>query len=99
LITGVALILAGTTLSTYLGLSLTRGVRVGESLIAITVMMGMMIIAVMAASGSVDQRIVGASLAVLAALAFTLRGVARNRWARIDWSQCRSDAQQALRAG
>jgi hypothetical protein len=99
LITGVALILAGTTLSTYLGLSLTRGVRVGEAMVAITVMMGMMIIAVMAASGSVDQRIVGASLAVLAALAFTLRGVARNRWARIDWSQCRSDAQQALRAG
>lgn len=98
MITGILLILVGTTLSTYLGLSLTRGVRVGESLLAIAVMMGLMIVAVMAANGRVDQRLVGGSLAVLAALAITLRWVARSRWARIDWSRCRGDLQRALRA-
>lgn len=99
LMTGTLLIPIGTTLSTYLGLSLTRGVRIGESLLAITVMMALMIIAVMAGNGAVDQWIVVGSLALLAALGITLRVVARNRWARIDWSQCRGNSPRALRAG
>jgi hypothetical protein len=98
MLTGIALIVVGTTLSTYLGLSLTRGVRLGESLLAISVMAALMIIAVMAANGGVHPWIVGASLAALATVAITLRGVARRRWKHIDWSQCRGDTQRAVRA-
>jgi hypothetical protein len=97
--TAIPLILIGTTLSTYLGLSLTRGVRLGDALLGVSAMMGMMIIAVMAANGSVRGWIVGGSLAAAATLAIALRSVARHRWAHIDWSLCRGDTERALRTG
>jgi hypothetical protein len=98
LASGVPLIVLGTTLSTYLGLALTRGVRVPEAFAGVLVMLAMMIIAFIAIDDGLPRWVVAASLSVLAAAALLLRSVARRRWSRIDWSQCRRESP-ALRAG
>jgi hypothetical protein len=88
---GLPLIVLGTTLSTYLGLMVTRGLRWTESLLAIAVMLTLMAVAVLAArSGSDFMLVVGLECA-LALLAVILRFAALGRWARIDWTQCRAD--------
>ncbi len=97
MIAGTSLVVLGTVLSTYLGLMLTRGVRVPESLLAIVVMVALSVVAVMTARDDIRFWIVAAALAAMAALAVILRSFARNRWARIDWSLCRRDAQPAPR--
>jgi hypothetical protein len=97
MLAGMSLVVLGTVLSTYLGLMLTRGVRVPESLLAIVVMLALLVVAVVTARDDISFWIVAAALAAMAALAVMLRSFARNRWARIDWSLCRRDAQAAPR--
>ncbi len=99
MVAGVSLVVLGTVLSTYLGLMLTRGVRVPESVLGIIVMMSLAVVAVMTANDGIRYWIVAAALAALAALAGILRSLARSRWARIDWSSCRRDAQPNMRIG
>jgi hypothetical protein len=91
LATGLPLLILGTILSTYLGLMITRGLRWSESLLAIAVMLALMAVAVLAARNSNDLLIVIILEAGLALVALMLRFVARARWERIDWMQCRTD--------
>ena len=96
---GIPMVLVGSVLSTYLGLMLTRGVRWPEATLGVAVMLTMMGIALTIAETHVNPWLPISALAVLAALSNTLRQFARRRWLRIDWSECRPDAQRALRAG
>jgi hypothetical protein len=91
LVTGLPLLILGTVLSTYLGLMLTRGLRLAESLLAIGVMLALMAVAVLAARQSDDLKIAIILEFALALVALLLRHLARGRWARIDWMQCRAD--------
>ncbi len=52
LATGLPLLILGTTLSTYLGLMLTRGLHLTESLLAVGIMLALMAVAVLAARRS-----------------------------------------------
>jgi hypothetical protein len=88
---GLPLIVLGTLLSTYLGLMVTRGLRLPESALAIAVMLALMAVAVLAARLTGDLMIIIALECALALLAVVLRFVARSRWAQIDWTQCRAD--------
>jgi hypothetical protein len=91
LATGLPLLILGTVLSTYLGLMLTRGLRLAESVLAIVVMLALMAVAVLAARNAGDLITVLLLESALALAAVALRYVARNRWANIDWMQCRTD--------
>lgn len=91
LVTGLPLLILGTLLSTYLGLMITRGLRWSESVLAVAVMLALMAVAVLAARNTDGLLLVIVLESALAAIALTLRFVARGRWARIDWLQCRSD--------
>jgi hypothetical protein len=91
LATGLPLLILGTVLSTYLGLMITRGLRVVESVLAVVVMLALMAVAVLAARNS-DQLLTVLLLEFgLALMALALRHAARRRWANIDWMQCRTD--------
>ncbi len=94
---GIPLIVIGTALSTYLGLMLTRGVRVLESTLGVAVVMALAVIAAMATNDEVSHAMVASALVSLAALSVVLRGLARRRWTRIDWSVCRGDVPRHAR--
>jgi hypothetical protein len=98
LVIGLPLLILGTILSTYLGLMLTRGLRLAESLLAVGVMLTLMAVAVLAARRSDDLKIVIILESALALVALMLRHLARGRWARIDWMQCRIDRALSGRA-
>jgi hypothetical protein len=85
------LLILGTVLSTYLGLMLTRGLRLAESILAVAVMLALMAVAILAARNSDNLATVVGLEFLLALAAVVLRFVARARWARIDWMQCRAD--------
>jgi hypothetical protein len=91
LATGLPLLILGTVLSTYLGLMLTRGLRLAESILAVAVMLALMAVAILAARNSDNLATVVGLEFLLALAAVVLRLVARARWARIDWMQCRAD--------
>ncbi len=81
---GVPLLILGTVLSTYLGLMLTRGLRLAECLLAVGIMLTLMVVAVLVARNAGDLTAVLALEALMALVAVGLRLVARARWARID---------------
>jgi hypothetical protein len=88
---GLPLLILGTTVSTYLGLMLTHRLRWQETVLSIAVMLALLAVAVLAARSKGDSEI-AAILAIevgLAGVAVVLRRVARNRWSRLDWMQCR----------
>jgi hypothetical protein len=96
---GLPLLMLSTILSTYLGLMVTRGLRLAEGALAIAVMLALMAVAVLAArsGGSEQDLIVVAAIEVgLALAALVLRAAAKKRWESIDWMLCRPD--RALRA-
>lgn len=94
---GLPLMTIGTLASTYLGLSLTRGLRWAESTLAVVVMLSIMSVPLMMeAPGKYRPVIIGVE-AGLALLTFILRNVAARRWAAIDWTQCRPLRSIALR--
>ncbi|MDF3021481.1 MAG: hypothetical protein K0Q92_2784 [Steroidobacteraceae bacterium] len=96
---GGPLLILGTVLSTYLGLTLTRGVRWAEATLGVAVMLILMSIAWLMSDPDAHMAwVVGLFLAV-SPLPAVFRRVARNRWAHIDWSECRREVQPALRAG
>lgn len=94
---GVPLLALGTVLSTYLGLMLTRGLRWTEALLGTGVMLTLMAVAVLAASGDDGLITIVALEGVLAAIAVALRSIALRRWTRIDWMLCRPDRALSLR--
>ncbi|HEY4339541.1 MAG TPA: hypothetical protein VGM97_06340 [Steroidobacteraceae bacterium] len=98
---GLPLLLISTVLSTYLGLMVTRSMRLAEGVLAVLVMLALMAIAVIAArSGGNGRDIVLVIVleAVLAAGALALRSAAKSRWASIDWMLCRPDRALRVRA-
>jgi hypothetical protein len=96
---GLPLLMLSTILSTYLGLMVTRGLRLVEGALAVTVMLALMAVAVIAARADGDEQdiliVVGIEV-VMAVTALVLRSVARARWEKLDWMLCRPD--RALRA-
>ncbi|HEX6638432.1 MAG TPA: hypothetical protein VF033_12315, partial [Steroidobacteraceae bacterium] len=96
LIAGILLIVFGTTLTTYLGLCLTRGIRVLDTFVGVFVSAALMVGAVLVANGR-GGWIVAALLATLVVLSLTLRSIARRRWARIDWTECRGETMRPQR--
>ena len=90
---GLPLLILGTTVSTYLGLMLTHGLRWQETVLAIAVMLVLLAVAVLAARSKGDSAIaIIVALEVgLAGVALVLRRVTRSRWSRLDWMQCRPD--------
>jgi len=94
---GVPLLVLGTTLSTYLGLMVTRGLRWPEIVSGIAVMSLLMFLAVFIAREDVQLVTVFLLEIGLAGIAIALRSIARGRWTRIDWMMCRSDRALAAR--
>ncbi len=88
---GIPLLVLGTMLSTYLGLLMTRGLQWPEASLAITIVLALMGVAVLAANERSDTRIVIALEAVLGLVALVLRFAARRRWHRLDWMLCRAE--------
>lgn len=91
LATGLPLLILGTVISTYLGLMLTRGLRLAESMLAVVIVLALMAVAVLAARETGELTTILLLELALALVALVLRRTARNRWARIDWLQCRPD--------
>lgn len=86
---GLPLLILGTVLSTYLGLTLTRGLRWPEAAIGIAIMLTLMAVPLQLDSQDTNLIAVIAIEALLAVVALILRAIARRRWAQIDWTQCR----------
>ncbi len=99
LIVGVPAIVLGTALSTYLGLTLTRGIRVPEAILSILLMVSLIVVTVLAANPRIPVWIIAAALLALTAAALWVRSFARHRWLDLDWSQLRREHQPVLRAG
>lgn len=94
---GLPLLVLGTTLSTYLGLMVTRGLRWPEIVSGIAVMSLLMLLAVYIAREDVQLVTVFLLEIGLAGIAIALRSIARGRWTRIDWTMCRPDRALAAR--
>jgi hypothetical protein len=94
---GLPLMLLGMTLSTYLGLMQTQSLRFRDAGVGGGVMVALMLLAVIAASGSNPMLVYEVEFA-LAALALTLRMVARSRWTGLDWRLCRAEDRTAARS-
>jgi hypothetical protein len=97
---GLPLLLISTVLSTYLGLMVTRSLRIPEALLAVIVMLALMSVAVLAArsESSKDIALVAALEVFLALAVVPLRSAAKSRWASIDWLLCRADRAARMRA-
>ena len=95
---GLPLLAIATLLSTYLGLMITRGLHLLEAMLAITSMMVLMAVAILAARSTTNLRWVVLSEVVLFAAVIVFRSVARRRWAHIDWMLCRPDRALSARA-
>ena len=98
---GLPLLMLSTILSTYLGLMVTRGLRVAEGALAVIVMLALMAVAVIAARANGETQdiliVVGIEV-VMAVPAIVLRSVAKARWENIDWTLCRPDRAMRVRA-
>ena len=68
---------------------ITRGLRWIEIALASGVMLTLMAVSLLLTQELVKLELVFAIEAVLLALVFVLRTVARRRWSRIDWIECR----------
>jgi hypothetical protein len=95
---GLPLLVLGTVMSTYLGLMITRGLHWLEAVLAISVMLTLMAVAVLAARSTDNLAIITVVEVALACLAFVFRAAARRRWAQIDWMMCRPDRALTARA-
>jgi hypothetical protein len=98
---GLPLLILSTVLSTYLGLMVTRGMRLTEGALAVIVMLALMTVAVIAAraDGETHDILIVVSIeVVMAVAAIVLRSVAKARWHNIDWMLCRPDRAFRTRA-
>jgi hypothetical protein len=86
---GLPLLALGTALSTYLGFMITRGLRWIEIVLGSAVMLTLMTVSLLLGQELVKLWLVFTIEALLLGLVFVLRTVARRRWSRIDWIECR----------
>jgi hypothetical protein len=78
----------------------TRSLRFVEGTLAVTVMLALMAVAIIAArsqGNSRDIAIVVVLEGALAVAALGLRSAAKSRWASIDWMLCRPDRALRIR--
>jgi len=94
---GLPLLVLGSALSTYLGLAATQGLRWSEITCGIAIMFAPMGLAKFVSGMKADLVSVIVLELVLFMLAAVLRQVARRRWMRIDWAQCRPDRVMVIR--
>jgi hypothetical protein len=92
---GIPLLALGTTLGTYLGLMVTRGMRWSETTLGVGVMLALMAGALMADradfSRTADVAWLTGLAAALVVSAIILRLLSRRRWERLDWTECRPE--------
>lgn len=87
LLHGLALLVIGCAVCTWLGLLITRGLGWFETVIAIVTMALLILAAIAIIRG---EYFVAFELELtLAVLAVTLRFLARSRWLELDWMRCR----------
>ncbi len=84
---GLVLLALGSIVSAYLGLTMTRGLRAGETVAGIATMALMLFVSVAVAEANVG-RAVTLELG-LVALAAAYRTIAMARWKALDWMLCR----------
>lgn len=94
---GVPMLVLATLSSSYLGLIMTRGLGWLEIVLGASVVLTLMWVALLAGVLKADIVTVTALQAVLAAATITFRAIAKHRWARLDWSQCRPVRLQPAR--
>jgi hypothetical protein len=97
LLSGLSLLVLGTLLSTYLGLTITRGLRWLEIISGVGVMVLLMGLSAVVWRERTDLVNVVVLEAGLGVIAVVLRFVARHRWTEIDWMQCRPDRTLTIR--
>jgi hypothetical protein len=89
---GMALLMLGMALSTYLGLMITTRIGWLDAALAIATMLALMLVAVYVSAPSTPTAKIVAFEALLAATALIFRDVARRRWTSLDWMLCRADS-------
>jgi hypothetical protein len=89
---GMALLMLGTALGTYLGLMITRRLGWVDAALAIAVMLALMLVALYASAPGTPAAKIVVLEALLLAAALVFRDVARRRWTNLDWMLCRADA-------
>jgi hypothetical protein len=87
---GALILVLGTTISTYLGLTITRTLGWSESAMTIAAMALLMSAVYFVAWKDVDKNIVASLLLALVIAAAILRQVAKRRWQDLDWMQCKA---------
>jgi hypothetical protein len=83
----------------YLGLMMTRGLRIPDAGIAAATMVLLLFTALIAAPADASVPTVIALEVTLALLTAVLRAIAKSRWASIDWMLCRPGSAAAPAAG
>ena len=94
---GIPLLVLGSALSTYLGLAATKGLHWLEVVCAIAVMFAQLFLMKFVSKANPDLLTVFALELGFFVLAAGLRQVARRRWLRIDWVQCRPERVMVIR--
>jgi hypothetical protein len=94
---GLPLVALGTLASTYLGLSLTRGLRWAEASIGVTLMLILMMASQMLGAPHPKLVVVTVIEITIAVSVLALRTLAQRSWAAIDWTQCRPTRAISLR--
>jgi hypothetical protein len=85
----LALLVLGTTVSTYLGLMTTRTIGWALALVAIGSMLALLAASIYATNPNVSASKVVAAEVGLAMLAVALRAFGARRWVELDWMLCR----------
>ncbi|HEU4618819.1 MAG TPA: hypothetical protein VFV10_12325 [Gammaproteobacteria bacterium] len=89
---GIALLVLTATVSTYLGLMITRSIGWAVTAIALGSILLMLATALYVAAPATPVVEIVALEAALAALAATLRSIAKRRWRGLDWMLSRPEA-------
>jgi hypothetical protein len=88
---GLALLVLGTTISTYLGLLITRTISWRISALAVASVVLLLTTSLLATYPNISATTIVELEVALGALAAALRGVAQRRWLELDWMTCRAD--------
>ena len=88
---GMGLLAFGTALSTYVGLIVTARIGWRDAALAVVVILALMRTAFLALWPTTPTATIVTYELGLAALVVLLRELARRRWSRLDWMQCRPE--------
>jgi hypothetical protein len=88
---GMGLVALGTTLSTYVGLIVTARIGWRDAALAVVAILALMRTAFLALLPTTPTATIVVYELGLAARALLVREVARRRWSRLDWMQCRPE--------